>query len=80
MKPYEVEIFDRNFNFKFNALLDEKDFSYKFDAISPEKNTIPITSDFKPSALSTEPRAPRGWYIRIFRDDEEYKGVITGFE
>lgn len=80
MKPYEVEIFDRKFNYLFNALVDEKDFNYKYDIISPEKNTIPITKDFKPSTLSNENGVPKGWYIRITRDNEEYQGVITGFE
>lgn len=80
MKPYEIEIFDRQFNFKFNALIDEADFSYKFDAISPEKNSIAISKDFKPSQLSTDVNAPKGWLIRILSDNKEYQGVISGFE
>ena len=80
MNPYEVEIFDRNFNYIYNALVDEKDFDYKFDVLSPEKNTVPVPKDFKPTTMSEEPRAPKGWYIRIFRDGEEYQGVISGFE
>lgn len=80
MKPYNVEIFDRDFNFIYNALIDESDFSYSFDAISPVKNTIPITKDFKPSELSDVNYAPKGWYIRITGNDKEYQGVISGFE
>ena len=80
MKPYNVEIFDRQFNFLYNALLDEQDFSHGFDVLSPDKNTIPIPKTFVPSELSDSPRAPKGWYIRIFRDSEEFQGVITGFQ
>ena len=80
MKPYEIEIFDRDFNFKYNALIDESDFSYSYDAISPVKNTLLITKDFKPSVLSSDRNAPSGWYVRIFRDDHEYQGIITGFD
>jgi len=80
MKPFELEIFDRSFNFIYNALINETDLTYKYDAISPEKNTISVPKTFQPKAISNEPRAPRGWYIRIFRDDEEYQGVISGYE
>lgn len=80
MKPYNIEIFDRQFNFLYTALIDESDFSYKFDAVSPEKNTLTLPTSFKPSELLNEPRAPKGWYVRITRDSEEYQGVITGFE
>lgn len=81
MKPFNIEIFDRQFNFLYTSLIDQKDFGYNFDAISPVTNTIVITADFKPSILVPgEARAPKGWYIRITRDDEEYQGVITGFE
>lgn len=80
MKPFELEIFDRNFNFIFNALVNEADFTFKYDAISPERNTVSVPKTFQPKSLSNEPRAPRGWYIRIFRDNEEYQGVISGYE
>lgn len=80
MKPFELEIFDRNFNFIFNALVNEADFTFKYDAISPEKNTIAVPKTFQPKSISNEPRAPKGWYIRIFRDSEEYQGVISGYE
>ncbi len=80
MKPYEIEIFDRQFNFIFNALIDEEDFVYNYDSLSPQKNKISISKDFTPEKLSNESNAPKGWFIRIFRDDEEYQGVISGFE
>jgi len=78
MRPYEIEIFDNNLNFKFNALLNA--FDYKVDAISQAKNTFKITKDFKPSS------DPRGWFVLIDRWDnmghlaEYYNGVIVAFE
>lgn len=78
MRPYEIEIFDNNLNFKFNALLNA--FDYKVDAISQAKNTFKITKDFKPSS------DPRGWFVIIERWDnmghlaEYYNGVIVAFE
>ena len=77
MKPYSVEIFDKNLNFQFNALIE--DFSYKTDAVTQVKNTFQITKDFNPVS------DVRGWYIRISRYNdweynEIYDGVITAFE
>ena len=80
MKPYNIEIFDRQFNFLYTALIDEKDFIYKYDALSPEKMNISITKDFEPKSISNEPKAPQGWLIRIFRNSEEYQGIISSFE
>lgn len=80
MKPYEIEIFDRQFNFKYNALIDEADFTYKFDAISPEKNRVAISKDFQPSQLSSDVSAPKGWLIRILSERKEFQGIISGFE
>jgi len=80
MKPYNVEIFDENFNFLYSTLIDEETFTYRYDAISPVKNKLNVPKDFKPKTLLNEPRAPKGWFIRITNDDEEYDGVISGFE
>ena len=80
MKPYNVEIFDENFNFLYSALINEETFTYRYDAISPVKNKLNVPKDFNPSSLLNEPRAPKGWFIRITKDDEEYDGVISGFE
>lgn len=80
MKPYEVEIFDRHFNFVYNALLDESNFNYKFDYISPEKFTVILPKDFVPKNLSEDSHAPIGWIIRIFRNSEEYQGIISGYD
>lgn len=40
MKPYNVEVFDRQFNFRGNALIEPTEFSYNYDFVSSEKNTI----------------------------------------
>lgn len=80
MKPYNVEIFDRQFNLKYSTLIGENEFTYKFDLISPVKNNLYLPLDFKPEKISSEVNVPIGWYIRICRDDEEYQGVISGTE
>lgn len=33
MKPFNVEIFDRNLNYKYSYLLDSSEFNYSEDAI-----------------------------------------------
>lgn len=40
MKPYELEVFDRNYDFRGNALIEPTEFSYNYDMVSIEKNTI----------------------------------------
>lgn len=40
MKPYNLEVFDRNYNFRGNALIEPTEFSYNYDLVSIEKNTI----------------------------------------
>ena len=90
MKPYEVEIFDRQLNCVYHTLID--DISIKYDALSPVSNAIILPTDFKPGELSNEGNAPMGWYIRIFRSaewdfsagfdptSEEHVGVISGID
>ena len=80
MKPYNCEIFDENFNYLYSTLIDEDTFTYRYDAISPVKNKLNVPKDFNPSSLLNEPKAPKGWFVRITRDNELYDGVITGFE
>jgi hypothetical protein len=81
MKPYNVEIFDRNLNFKYSALLDADDFSASEDAMDPVKNTVNLPKDFVPLQLDpTDPRAPRGWYVRILGEEMEVQGIVTAFE
>ncbi len=76
MRPYEVEIFDKDFNLKYHALIDAKEFSYSEDALDPEKNRVTVPSSFVPTGVN----APKGWFIRIFRPGEEYQGIISAFE
>lgn len=81
MKPFNVEIFDRNINYKYSYLLDPSEFSYSEDAMDPVKNTIPTPAGFSPSELDpNDGRAPRGWYVRILNDETEIQGVITVYE
>lgn len=81
MKPFNVEIFDREINYKYSFLLDPSEFSYSEDAMDPVKNTILTPSDFSPSELDpSDGRAPRGWYLRILNDETEIQGIITVYE
>lgn len=77
-KPYQIEIFDRSFNFKYNYLVDVSDFEYSEDALDPEKNTVVVPSDFRAVALKNAAiTAPKGWFIRIIGNKHEFQGVIT---
>lgn len=81
MKAYNVEIFDRELNFKYSTLINSADFSYAEDYMDPVKNTVVLPLDFVPSKLApADNNAPKGWYIRILTDTSEYQGVITVFE
>ena len=66
MKQFNVELFDRNFNFLFNTCADK--IKYKEDYLDPEKAKIVVTSDARISANSI---------IRLYRDGEEYAGIIS---
>lgn len=85
MKPYNVEIFDRQFNFRANALVDRNDFDYKYDALSPEKNTIKLPKDITVRITSQE-GAPGDMsvctsdYVRIADEETEYTGVVIKVE
>lgn len=48
MKPYNIEVFDREYNFRGNALIDPADFQYDYDFVSMVKNTLVL----KPSPLT----------------------------
>lgn len=73
-KPYQIEIFDRNLNFICNTLIDTINFEYSEDGLSPESNTISIPNNVIP--IPTNPNIMQSWYIRIFRNGEEYQGLI----
>lgn len=43
MKPYEIEIFDRNFNFRANALINPSSFKWQEDLLTTVSNTLTLT-------------------------------------
>ena len=66
MLPYNVEIFDRDFNFKCNANVGS--INYNEDYLSPEDNTVTIKYDSS---------VQKSDIIRIWRGTEQYSGIIT---
>ena len=66
MLPYNVEIFDRNFNFIGNYNVGN--FNFNEDYLSPEDNQITIKYDT---------RVKKSDFIRIWRGSEQYSGIIT---
>ena len=66
MQPYNVEIFDRDFNFIHNYTIESID--YQEDYL-----TLPETVVF----MSYNENVKRGNYITVFNDLERYNGVIT---
>ena len=81
MRPYNVEIFDRDLNFIYSTLIDGSNFTYSEDYIDPKKNTIAVPVNFNPKELaSNDVNAPKGWYIRINDGENEFQGVISAFE
>lgn len=74
MRPYSVELFDRNLNYICNANIDPSIFSYSYDALNPTSNTVTISVGTVPEPAN--PEEVKSWYIRITRDDEEYQGLV----
>ena len=66
MEPYNVEIFDRAFNFIHNYTVSRPD--YKYDYLSPQENSI---------IISFNKNVKIGQYIRIYNDLGKYEGVIS---
>ena len=66
MQPYNVEIFDRDFNFIHNYTIESID--YQEDYL-----TLPETVVF----MSYNENVKRGNYITVFNDLERYSGIIT---
>ena len=69
MKPYNVEIFDTDFNMKSHTNIDT--LKHKADYLDPEQNTVEIISPFNMGLND---------YIRIFGNGKEIWGVITKIE
>lgn len=66
MKPYNIEIFDSQLNFKANTVVSEC--KYKYDYLDPEKFKIELLPDV-PVGLND--------YIHIMRDSEDYIGIVS---
>lgn len=81
MRPCNVEIFDRNFNFIYSAIIDNEEFQYAEDCMDPVKSSVELPLDFVPEKLAPQDsNAPKDWYIRILDNGSEYQGVITVYE
>ena len=86
MKPYEVEIYDRNFNFRANALIDPDEFQYEFDMTSTVKNSLTITNtditirSDATSGTAGDRKVATSDYIRVNIGDTFVTGVIVKLE
>ena len=86
MKPYNIEIFDRHYNFRSNALIDPSGFSFAFDALSVDKSTVTIPKgqitirEQAESGSTSDNTVSSSDYIRILSDNNEYVGVIVNVE
>lgn len=82
MKPYEIEIFDRNFNFRANALVNSEAVKYQRDILTTVSNTITLEhTDITIRTNATDGSAGDQTvglsdYIRIKVDGDTYSGVI----
>ena len=83
MKPYEVEIFDRNFNFRANALINPESFKWQRDLLTTVSNTLTLLD----SSITIRTDASSGSagdntvalsdYIRIINaDNDDFVGVV----
>ena len=86
MKPYNIEIFDRHYNFRSSALIDPSGFSFAFDALSVDKSTVTIPKgqitirEQAESGSTSDNTVSSSDYIRILSDNNEYVGVIVNVE
>lgn len=69
MRPFNVEIFDRNFNFIHNYTVENP--SYKYDYLSPVENEV---------IISFNQGVAMGQYIVLSNPVRKYDGVISGIE
>lgn len=74
MRPYSVELFDRNLNFICATNVDPTAFDYSYDALNPTTNSIRILAGVVPTP--SNPEEMQSWYIRITTESEEYQGLI----
>lgn len=86
MKPYNLEIFDRQFNYRSHALIDANEFEHQEDMLTIADNTITllktdITIREDPSSGSAgDGTVGISDYVRITTDDHEFSGVIKKLE
>lgn len=69
MQPYNVEIFDRQFNLIQHYNIDSIEYEYDYLCLSENHALIPFNDDVK-----------RGMYIRVNNPVYEYFGVVTSIE
>lgn len=86
MKPFEIEVFDRNLNFRSNTLIDADSFQYSFDMLTKINNvlTLPaagISIREDPSSGSAgDETIGLSDYIRISTNDITFEGVVKKLE
>lgn len=84
MKPCNIEIFDRNYNFRSNALMGS--FDYFFDALSVDRSTVSIPKgkitirEQAESGTTGDNTVSCSDYIRILTKEKEFVGVIVNVE
>ena len=66
MSLYNVEIFDRDFNFIENTTVETV--KYKEDYLDPEKSKV---------TLVVSPAVQRNYFIRLYGSGEEFTGIIS---
>lgn len=69
MRPFNVEIFDRNFNFIHNYTVEQP--AYKYDYLSPVENTV---------VISFNDAVKIGQYIVLSNNASRYEGVISSLQ
>lgn len=74
MRPYNVELFDRNLDFICATTIDPNAFTYTFDALNPAANSVEVPAGVIPSP--DNPNTVQSWYIRITRPGENHQGLI----
>lgn len=68
MKPYNVEIFDREMKYVCNTVCDEV--KYKSDYLDPERWTLDLNGITPPEV---------NYFIHVQRDSEDYIGIIQKY-
>ena len=85
MRPYEIEVFDREYNFRGNALIDPADFQYEYDFVSLVKNTLvlnpsPLTVRETGTGTAGDMTIALSDLIVIDGEDFRVYGIVTKLE